>query len=97
MEQFQEELELRCAGFLAKGTKENLEGCKVYLDGEEVGTVQKAVYSYGLEGVLGKILVKDEISVSGITVEIEKDGQKITADTVSAPYLRPVSWDTVME
>lgn len=97
MEQFQEELESRCVGFLAKDTKEDLEGCKVYLDGEEVGVVQKAVYSYGLEGVLGKLLVKDEISVSGIAVEIEKDGQKITADTVSAPYLRPVSWDTVME
>lgn len=97
MEQFQEKLEVRSVGFLAKGSKEELEGCKVYLDGEEVGIVQKAVYSYGLEGILGKLLLKDEISVSGITVEIENEGQKIAADTVSAPYLRPVSWDTVME
>lgn len=95
--QFKEKLEKCCVGFVAENETDIPANSKVFLDEDDVGKVLYSKYDPALNGVLGYMLLKIEVAVSGIPLTIKTDDRIVAATTVSSPFVRPLSWDSQME
>lgn len=97
MEQFETKQEKGNVGFVAKDVNQIEIGSKVLLEDETVGKVVYAQYDPSLKGVLGYMLLNRKVAVSGIPLTIKESDGIVCANTVSSPFVRPLSWDSQME
>lgn len=96
-ELFEQEKESLCVGFTCDKEFQAGENDKVYLDTEEVGTILYALYSPGLDKNLGIVKLRDDLAVSGISLGVKNATGESQINTISSPFLRPLSWDEPME
>ncbi len=97
MEQFEETREKLAVGFVAKGAENIVADADVMLDDEVVGKVIYSKFDPALQGVLGFMLLDVKVAVSGIPLTIKDGDVLLEAQTVSSPFVRPLSWDSQME
>ena len=97
MEQFEQSQEKGNVGFVAKGVNQIEVGSEVILEDESVGKVIYAQYDPALKGVLGMMFVDSKVAVSGIPLAIKGSNEIVEANTISSPFVRPLSWDSQME
>ncbi len=73
-------------------------GDKVFAGGECVGQVIYSIYSIGLQKPLGIAILDHPYGQSGLDFELKgEDGTVFNIKTLSAPYVKPASWDAKME
>jgi len=99
MAKFGGERVLGAVGFLAAGRRGEIDGATVMLADAVVGHVLYGRYSEKAQGTLGLALVDNQWAVSGIplAVRAEVGGETWEVQTISCPFVRPVSWDEKME
>lgn len=97
MEQFEEKLSKCCVGFTAAGVQTLGADAEAYLEDERVGKVIYSKYDPALDGMLGYLLLDIKVAVSGILLTIKDCNGEAAAQTVSSPFVRPLSWDSSME
>ena len=93
-----EGIEKNAVGFIGENEdRQYLSGCNVMVDGENIGEVVYSMYSLKLGCVLGIAILDKPFGQSGMDYEVQtKNGIK-QIHTVSAPFVRPLSWDLKME
>ena len=96
-ESFAGELAAESVGFACKDNIEIPSGAKIFLDDEEIGTVVYAKKSPKAEATLGIAKLNLDYAVSGIVLSVDADGAKHEIETISSPFVRPMSWDEKME
>lgn len=97
MSQFEQKLTKCCVGFVAENVMEIAANSQVYLEQELVGKVMHSRYDPELNGILGYLLLDIKVAVSGIPLTIQANHGFVAARTISAPFVRPLSWDSQME
>lgn len=80
-----------------KGDTPYLPGCHVSADGEVIGKVVYSSYSLKLDCVLGIAVLDKPFGQSGMDYEVQTENGTKPIHTVSAPFVRPLSWDLKME
>lgn len=97
VELFEGEKERLSVGFRCCSAKTIPDGATVSLYGEEVGKVVRAKYDPSFDGVLGIAMLRIDIAVSGIELTVVADGEEHTIETLSSPFVRPLSWDSQID
>lgn len=96
MELFEAEREKLSVGF-SSPAKDVPDGAPVSLFGEEVGKVLHCRNNPAIGGVLGLVLLRSDVAVSGLEMTLTVDGKDYPLQTLSSPFVRPLSWDSQME
>ncbi len=97
MEQFHAGITKTAVGFTAEKASDIASDAKVYVDDECIGTVVYAKDSFKLGKKLGIAVLNKPYAVSGLKLSVKTaDGTK-EMETISGPFLRPLSWDMKME
>jgi aminomethyltransferase len=86
-----------CVGFTCDKEFTVNSNDRVFLEDEEVGSTLYTTYSPGLDKKLGIVKLKDDLAVSGISLTLKNSIGETVIDTISSPFLRPLSWDEPME
>lgn len=96
-ELFAKPKESLCVGFTC--AKDFLAGSddKIYLADEEVGVIVFSLFSPGLDKNLGIVKLREDLAVSGINLTAKNASGETEINTISSPFLRPLSWDESME
>lgn len=94
---FAGELAAESVGFSCKDNANIPAGSKIFLEDEEIGCVVYALKSPGAKATLGIAKLNIEYAVSGIVLSVDADGTKYEIETISSPFVRPMSWDEKME
>ena len=97
MKQFEQTQTKGNVGFVAKGASQIEVGAEVVLEEESVGKVIYSQYDPSLQGVLGYAMLENKVAVSGIPLSIKNQSGMVEVNTVSSPFVRPLSWDSQME
>lgn len=97
IEDFESDRKKLCIGFCAKDCSTIPSNTPIYLEDEEIGSVLYGRFSPSLKGYLGMGLVKVDYAVSGIPLTLKADSKDIVVETLSSPFVRPISWDSPME
>lgn len=67
---------------------------QVRIGGQTVGECLHAVFSPGRKEWIGLAWIRPELVAPGLEVSLTVDGGEVLAQTVSAPYVVPGSWDS---
>ena len=96
-ELFEQEKKMLSVGFICRDKKELADKAEVLFDDEVVGEVSYSKCSPKLGYVIGIAKIKDELAVSGIQLDAKDSEGTYKIETISSPFLRPISWDEKME
>ncbi|GHU63723.1 aminomethyltransferase [Clostridia bacterium] len=92
-ELFEEGVSKHSVGFVCE--KEVEPKTAVFCEGEQIGEVIYTRYSFALKKAVGIALLENPYAQSRMTYGIGEE--KMPMETLSAPYVRPLSWDLAME
>lgn len=96
-ELFEQERTMLSVGFICKDKKEFTGKAEVLFDDEVIGEVSYSKCSPKLGYLIGIAKIKDELAVSGIYLDVKDSEGSYKIETISSPFLRPISWDEKME
>lgn len=95
---FENGVQRHSVGFMCQGDFSDLAGEKVYIGDEKIGHVIYSIFSLKLEKHIGILLLNNPYAHSGLIYKIRKNsGEEIEINTISSPFVRPLSWDLKME
>lgn len=97
MEQFQTGVTKTAVGFTAEEASAIESDGKVFVDEECIGSIVYAKDSFKLKKKLGIAVLNKPYAVSGLKLSVETADGKKKIETISGPFLRPLSWDLKME
>lgn len=97
MELFNKGINKTAVGFVCDMDISIQEGESIYVDDDYIGNVVYIRDSIKLEKKLGIAVLQKPYAVSGLRLKVDTSEGKRDINTVSGPFVRPISWDKKME
>ena len=97
MEKFSNGVKKGAVGFSAAADSELPAGCEVTDGTDTIGRVVYGRYSYKLEKFLGIAVLDNPYAEAGLKLTAKGTNGDEEINTLSGPFIRPLSWDMKME
>lgn len=92
------EIKKGAVGFICDNNSNLLDSkSQVLIDNECIGEVIYSMYSYRMKSTVGIAVVDTPFNQSGLEFQVKTGGDIKVIRTISAPFVRPLSWDMKME